>query len=121
MHSELFPNAGVQDCDRTLLKEASSDHNAFRGHTGDGDITWQVQMQKSGILCFELVEDFFLNALYSLCFSFKCCFNINFDTPCRTWSMAESMTMVSVKQAAKQGGTAEHVFEQEPVKDRGTG
>lgn len=60
MHSELFPKAGVLDSDRTLLKEASSDHSAFRAHTGDGDITWQARMQKSGILCFELVEDFCL-------------------------------------------------------------
>ena len=59
MHTEMFPKAGVLDCDRTLLKEASNDHSAFRGHTGDGDITWQARMQKSGILCFELVEDIY--------------------------------------------------------------
>ena len=46
-------------------------------------------MQKSGILCFQLVE--------SLVFGKR------FDH--------------GLKQAAKQGGTPEHVFEQEPIKE----
>ena len=56
MHTELFPKAGVLDTDRALLKEAACDHAAYRAHSGDGDITWQARMQKSGIQCFQLVE-----------------------------------------------------------------
>jgi hypothetical protein len=56
VHHELLPKAGVLDADRTLLKEASADHAAFRAHSGDGDIAWQARLQKSGILIFELLE-----------------------------------------------------------------
>ena len=56
LHGELFPKAGVVEVDRALLKEASCDHAAFRAHSGDGDITWQARLQKSGILCFEFAE-----------------------------------------------------------------
>ena len=89
MHSDLLPKAGVLDGDRSLLKEASSDHLAYRAHSGEGEVTWQGRMKPSGIACFELLEDLVYNKKYDN----------------------------GVKAAAKLGGTAEHVFEQEPVKD----
>ena len=89
MHSDLLPKAGVLDGDRSLLKEASSDHLAYRAHSGEGEVTWQGRMKPSGIACFELIEDLVFNKKYDN----------------------------GVKAAAKLGGTAEHVFEQEPVKD----
>ena len=54
--SAAIPQAGVLDADRTLLKDATVDHAAFRAHSGDGDIGWQARLQKSGILIFELLE-----------------------------------------------------------------
>eukprot|EP00438_Fugacium_kawagutii_P016989 Skav202425 [mRNA] locus=scaffold1370:406666:410894:- [translate_table: standard] len=89
MHSDLFPKAGVCDSDRRLLKEATANHAAYRAHSGDGDIAWQARLQKSGILCFELIQDIV--------------FDKKFDN--------------GVRQAAKIGGTPEQVWEQEPVKE----
>lgn len=57
LHEDLLPKAGVLESDRSLLKEASADHAAFRSHSGDGgEVTWQARLQKSGILIFELLE-----------------------------------------------------------------
>ena len=89
IHSDLLPKAGVLDSDRHLLKEASANHSAFRAHSGDGDITWQARLQKSGILCFELIQDLV--------------FEKKFDH--------------GLRQAAKSGGAPEQVWEQEPVKE----
>lgn len=89
MHTDLFPKAGVCDCDRRLLKEASADHAGYRAHSGDGDITWQARLQKSGILGFELIQDLV--------------FEKKFDN--------------GLRQAAKAGGSPEQVWEQEPVKE----
>eukprot|EP00435_Cladocopium_sp_Y103_P027001 s4446_g6.t1 len=89
MHTELFPKAGLLDGDRMLLKEATSSHAAYRAHSGEGEVAWQARMKPSGILCFELVEDLVYARKYD----------------------------PGVKQAAKLGGTPEHVFEQDPVKD----
>ena len=89
IHSDLLPKAGVLDSDRRLLKEASADHSAYRAHSGDGDITWQARLQKSGILCFELIQDLV--------------FDKKFDH--------------GVRQAARSGGAPEQVWEQEPVKE----
>ena len=57
MHAELFPKAGVVDSDRTMLKDATSSHAAYRAHSGEGDVAWQARMKPSGIACFELIED----------------------------------------------------------------
>lgn len=90
LHADLFPKSGVSDADRALLKEASEDHAAYRAHSGDGEVTWQARMKRSGILCFELLEDLVYGKKYDN----------------------------GIKQAAKQGATAEHVFEQEVVKEQ---
>lgn len=63
--------------------------SAYRAHSGDGDITWQARLQKSGILCFELIQDLV--------------FDKKFDH--------------GVRQAARSGGAPEQVWEQEPVKE----
>ena len=34
LHEDLLPKAGVLESDRSLLKEASADHAAFRSHSG---------------------------------------------------------------------------------------
>ena len=89
IHETMLPQAGVLDADRTLLRDASSNHVAYRSHSGDGEVTWKGRMKPSGIMCFDLIEE--------LVYCKK------FDN--------------GVKQAAKLGGTPEHVFEQEPIKE----
>ena len=89
IHETMLPQAGVLDADRTLLRDASSNHVAYRSHSGDGEVTWKGRMKPSGIMCFDLIEE--------LVYCKK------FDN--------------GVKQAAKLGRTPEHVFEQEPIKE----
>lgn len=100
MHTELFPKAGVLDTDCGLLKEASCDHAAYRQHSGEGAITWQARMQKSGISCFQLVEELRAKKRFKILIVYPECpiFHVfNFERlglSHRTWSTENISTMV---------------------------
>ena len=89
IHSDLLPRAGVLDSDRHFLKQSTCDHSAYRAHSGDGDITWQARLQKSSILCFELIQDLV--------------FDKKFDH--------------ALRQVARSGGLPEQVWEMDQVKE----
>lgn len=56
----LLPKAGVAEGDRALLKEALCSHAAYRQHSGDGDVTWKARLKQSSLMCFDLIQDLYL-------------------------------------------------------------